>query len=311
MTMEHKMDNKRNRSGNLANWFPFVKQLYKDWEEVKNDAGKEDLETRDRIWDNIHKEISPLQKSTNWYIGTTIGIAAAIALILVINIFNFKERENSLSEVSSSFVTHVYNGENVYVLPDGSKLWMEEGSCIKYGRDFNASRDVWLTGNAVFDVVKNPESIFRVHMESSCIEVKGTVFSVEQINENANVVTLYSGRIDYIGNKNETIKLNPSQRLVYNLQESSAQVIEFNSDIHWNNGRFRFVDVSLEDLVNFLGYEYGVDIDMDETVDRKALLTGTFLHNEDEEGILSKIVLSLNLNCKKEDGKYVLSKKNE
>ena len=309
--MKHRMDNRRSLREKLSNWFPFVKQLYKDWEEAKNDVSQEDFEMRDRIWDKIHEEISPVRTSVNWYFRTAIGIAAAVALLLVINIFNLREWEGMLSDRSQSFVTHVYNGESVYVLPDGSKIWMEGGSCIKYVSDFNSCRDLWLTGNAVFDVVKNPESIFRVHMDSSCIEVKGTVFSVEQTNEKANVVTLYSGRIDYIGNKNETIKLNPSQRLVYNLQESSAQVIEFNSDIHWNNGRFRFVDVSLEDLVNFLGYEYGVDIDMDETVDRKTLLTGTFLHNEDEEGILSKIVLSLNLNCKKEDGKYVLSKKNE
>lgn len=310
--MKHRMDNKRNLGENLSNWFPFVKQLYKDWEEVKNDVGEEDLEMRDRIWDNIHKEISPLKTSGNWYIRVTIGIAAAIALIFVINIFNPGEWKESLSEESISLVTHVYNGENVYMLPDGSKLWMEEGSCIKYSSDFNASRDVWLTGNAVFDVVKNPESIFRVHMESSCIEVKGTVFSVEQINEDSNVVTLYSGHIDYIGNKKEIIKLNPSQRLVYNLRESSAQVIGFNPDIHWNNGRFKFVDVSLEDLLNFVRYEYGVDIDMDETVDRNALLTGSFLYNEEDEGILSKIVLSLNLNCnKKENGRYILSKKSE
>ena len=96
-----------------------------------------------------------------------------------------------------------------------------------------------------------------------------------------------------------------------NLRESSAQVMEFNFDIHWNNGRFKFVDVSLDDLLDFVKYEYGLDIDIDETVDRNALLTGSFLHNEGEDGILSKIVLSLNLNCKKENGKYVLSKKDE
>ena len=93
------------------------------------------------------------------------------------------------------------------------------------------------------------------------------------------------------------------------MRESSAQVMEFNFDIHWNNGRFKFVDVSLDDLLDFVKYEYGLDID--ETVDRNALLTGSFLHNEGEDGILSKIVLSLNLNCKKENGKYVLSKKDE
>ena len=61
----------------------------------------------------------------------------------------------------------------MYILPDSSKVWLETGCNIRYAKNFESQREVWLEGEALFDVTKRKKQHFIVHIPKAYIEVNG------------------------------------------------------------------------------------------------------------------------------------------
>ncbi len=106
------------------------------------------------------------------------------------------------------------------VLPDGTRVWLNSNSKLRYGSGFNSSdREVVLEGEAFFDVVKNAAHPFIVHATSLDIEVLGTSFEVKSYPQDATVeTTLFRGAIEVRrkGNPNTArVILKPNEKLVF------------------------------------------------------------------------------------------------
>jgi transmembrane sensor len=106
------------------------------------------------------------------------------------------------------------------VLPDGTRVWLNSNSKLRYGSGFNSSdREVVLEGEAFFDVVKNAAHPFIVHATSLDIEVLGTSFEVKSYPQDATVeTTLFKGAIEVRrkGNANTArVILKPNEKLVF------------------------------------------------------------------------------------------------
>jgi transmembrane sensor len=106
------------------------------------------------------------------------------------------------------------------VLPDGTRVWLNSNSNLRYGNGFNNSdREVILEGEAFFEVVKNAAHPFIVHASSLDIEVLGTSFAVKSYPQDATVeATLLSGAIEVRrkGNPNTALViLKPNEKLVF------------------------------------------------------------------------------------------------
>ena len=106
------------------------------------------------------------------------------------------------------------------VLPDGTRVWLNSNSKLRYGSGFNSSdREVVLEGEAFFDVVKNAAHPFIVHATSLDIEVLGTSFEVKSYPQDATVeATLFRGAIEVRrkGNPNTArVILKPNEKLVF------------------------------------------------------------------------------------------------
>src|ERR1700722_933461 len=106
------------------------------------------------------------------------------------------------------------------VLPDGTRVWLNSNSKLRYGNGFNSSdREVVLEGEAFFDVVKNAAHPFIVHATSLDIEVLGTSFEVKSYPQDATIeATLLSGAIEVRrkGNPNTArVILKPNEKVVF------------------------------------------------------------------------------------------------
>jgi transmembrane sensor len=106
------------------------------------------------------------------------------------------------------------------VLPDGTRVWLNSNSKLRYGSGFNSSdREVVLEGEAFFDVVKNAAHPFIVHATSLDIEVLGTSFEVKSYPQDATIeATLLSGAIEVRrkGNPNTArVILKPNEKVVF------------------------------------------------------------------------------------------------
>ena len=318
------MNQKKHKTEDLGNWKPFVEQLHKEWEKVKSEQVDENLELKEKTWKRVDRKIF----SPRRYI-LRAGWAVAAALVGVMLYWGYKIPEKH--EIKSvAYIEHSYVEGRMYILPDSSTVWLEPESKIRISSDFLSKREVWLTGSSVFEVKKKANTDFKVYINTACIEVKGTVFSVNQPTLDTSIIALYEGAIDFVGKnqslisqtsslfssfiidfvgKNQSlISMAPSQRLVYDVHTGSTLVENFPENIQLVDGNYRFTDIRLDNLMDFIRKKYRVEVELDKAVNHGLLLTGTIRNDESMEAVIEKICFSSQLTYKKNGSHYLLMK---
>ncbi len=240
--------------------------------------------------------------------------AGAIAIAAVIVFFSFfytttesagtttADAEKAHSEVSTK------NGSRTKIqLPDGSSVWLNSSSKLTYNNEHfgTAIREVTLTGEAYFDVVKNPSKPFIIHTEKMDIKVLGTAFNVKCYpGEKNSETSLIRGSIEVtLKDRQEKIIMKPSEKLILNNDEVKPEktnsplqktesahpvpIIELshltfyptdNSIVEtgWVENRLVFTGETLEDIAVKMERWYGVNIIISNEKLKKELLTGVF-----------------------------------
>ena len=150
-------------------------------------------------------------------------------------------------------------GQYRLVLPDGTQVWLNAASSIRYPVAFTGKeRKVSITGEAYFEVVKNKELPFIVDVDGkSSIQVLGTHFNVNSYaDESAIRTTLLEGSVMVDG-----AVLKPGQQARIN---GERLTVLNNTDIDkvmaWRNGLFNFEDASLEEVMRQLARWYDVEV---------------------------------------------------
>lgn len=119
-------------------------------------------------------------------------------------------------EIKNEISTRNGNRTRIQLL-DGSTVWLNAGSKLDYGKDFGgAKREVYLTGEAFFDVAKNPEKPFIIHTSAIDVKVVGTQFNVRCYPSDKMVETsLIKGSVEVlIKNRGEKWILRPNEKLL-------------------------------------------------------------------------------------------------
>src|SRR5690606_20486928 len=130
-------------------------------------------------------------------------------------------------------------GQYKIVLPDGSIVWLNSASSIRFLTSFKQKiRRIQLTGEAYFEVTKNSHSPFHVEVDGVVIKVLGTHFNVSSYNSGMVKTSLIEGSIIVKAPK-QSIKLKPGQEAVV-LQQQSIRISNTDVDnaIAWKNGLF-------------------------------------------------------------------------
>jgi ferric-dicitrate binding protein FerR (iron transport regulator) len=151
------------------------------------------------------------------------------------------------------------------VLPDGSRVWLNAASSIKYPTSFSTQeRRVKLMGEAYFEIEKNESAPFRITAgDATEIEVLGTSFNVNAYtNENAIRTTLLQGAVKLLA-YNQTAMLKPGQQAT--VKTSSGRVylenkVDTDKVMAWKNGLFNFEDASLEEVMRQLERWYDIEV---------------------------------------------------
>ena len=152
-------------------------------------------------------------------------------------------------------------GQYQVILPDGTKVWLNAASSLKYPAFFATNdRKVELNGEAYFEVAKNPKSPFRVTVNGKPgVEVLGTHFNIMAYpDESFMATTLLEGRV-----KVGSTILKPGQQANVEFAEQKIQVvndIDVNEIIAWKNGKTSFKDASIQTIMRAVSRWYDVDI---------------------------------------------------
>ncbi|MCC8096493.1 MAG: FecR family protein [Tannerellaceae bacterium] len=111
-------------------------------------------------------------------------VAASVLLILGVGLayWGGKNLPSSPEEILQSYTT--LNGKSRMVLPDGSLVWLHAGSTLNYKTTFTENRELFLEGEALFEVERKDGKPFFVRTGEITVEVHGTRFNVEAYQDN-------------------------------------------------------------------------------------------------------------------------------
>lgn len=164
-----------------------------------------------------------------------------------------------------------YGKRTKLVLADNSIVYLNSGSSLVYPDEFDSEkREVYLEGEAYFEVVKDGKSSFCVRTAYKTVEVLGTKFNVlsDQEAELFQAV-LVSGKIALDGNK-ETMILEPNQCYTYVADKANEKLesVDVSNYISWIDGRLKFEREPLKNVIRKLEKIYNVKIVLkDENLD--------------------------------------------
>ncbi len=165
-------------------------------------------------------------------------------------------------------------------LYDGTKVWINSGTKFKYPVAFSKdTRDVYVEGEAYFDVAKDKKHPFIVNAGQLKIKVLGTRFNVcAYPKDGKSFTTLEEGSINAINTQNgEQLTLSPGEQITFNPSTNKLQYQKVNTELYtsWKENLLRFDDATFEELIIKMERWYGINITIDPSVDRKERYTMT------------------------------------
>lgn len=188
------------------------------------------------------------------------------------------------AEVSWNTVATPRGGQYQVKLPDGSKVWLNAQSSLRFPTAFTGKeRIVELMGEAYFEVVRNTAIPFKVSIVSNDkgvavthapmqVEVLGTEFNIEAYPDEAgSKATLIHGAVK-VTSGNEQTTLVPGQQARVGIDGAGDMEVlsGVNTDdvIAWKNGLFQFQDEPIESIMRKISRWYDVDIIYSEKVNK-------------------------------------------
>ncbi|MGJ5642611.1 FecR family protein [Formosa sp. S-31] len=155
------------------------------------------------------------------------------------------------------------------VLSDGTQVHLNSGTSIKFPVHFinKGNREVFLNGEAYFDVSKDKLHPFIVNTSTSTVEVLGTEFNIMNYDNETNTnVVLVEGSVEFTATQsNKAVKLTPGMMASVNKNEPNADIAlsKVNPLMHtaWINGRLIYRDLAFNEVIKKLERKYNVSIE--------------------------------------------------
>ena len=171
-------------------------------------------------------------------------------------------------------------GEFSFLLPDSTTVFLNAESRLRFPDRFvpGSERIVYLSGEAYFDVKRDPRSPVLVCLEHSAVKVTGTSFNVKAYPDDTNeATTLISGTVSMgIGTTEQWIVLKPGEQGYYDATRKTLlqQTVDVNYYTAWKDGVFAFYRQPLEEVMKTLGCWYLFDTHYQNEALKSILYTG-------------------------------------
>lgn len=265
------------------------------WDEFEPEAGPVERIKYNRILDKIHHQINinqnptqlVIQKaSTQKRILTLITRAAAILLLPVLSLLlytNLSDKDRYATNLNDLEVEAPAGSRMHIELGDGTKVWLNHGSTLKYPYRFEGEiRKVFLTGEAYFEVAHNSKVPFIVGTNRLEVKATGTVFNVSAYPSDDNIeTTLVEGKVIlYERETNHEIKaLLPGECLKFDTQKNVYTIESENTAKYtaWKDGLLVFKNERVEDVAKKLAGWYNVEVEIANEKVNDFTFTATFM----------------------------------
>ncbi len=253
-------------------------------------AEEEKVDKAERaLFDRLKQEENSYKRKTlfRWMLYAAIFAGVFILLSASLYIYRAQKEEKELVIVSAQ------DAVKKVQLPDGTKVWLNKYTVLKYPRQFSGKkRNVYMDGEAYFEVKRDTEKPFVVRNEVVQVRVLGTVFNLksEKMNKLA-VATLIKGEIEVKGNHDEgMVVLSPGQKAELNGMAQRLVVKQVDTGTeNWYSNEFVFEKADIYAIARTLEKSYGMKIILSPDIDVKKTYSGTLAKKGDVESVLKSI----------------------
>lgn len=214
-------------------------------------------------------------------------VAAILFLPLFITTFILYQRTNSLQPTAEMIEVRTNQGmTSSFYLPDSTLVYLNSGSTFSYPSRFSGNeRNVYLNGEAYFDVIKDPNCRFVVTTPKGAkVEVFGTSFNMEAFEYTEHIVTtLIEGSIGFIykqaGNLHRVV-LKPGEKVTYHTEKENIQICNTNgvSESSWKEGKIILSNTPFREALQMLEKHYNVEFIVRNKKFKNYAFTGTFMN---------------------------------
>ena len=240
------------------------------------------------------------------------AIAASLAILITGGYFVTSGiMENRLEKQLATY-EHVVTAPGQMrevTLPDGTEVILNVASSLKYNARYGKEvREVWLDGEAFFDVESDAECPFSIHSGMLDVNVTGTSFNVCAYPDDVQAsVTVKSGKVGVVyGDDDIRMNLRPDEEIVINTDDSyvSRNAVHAKDALAWIKGCLVFRQNTLSEAIRILRRYYPCDIELRDSTSR-VRLSGTH-DNKSLESVLESICFSAGLHYTENDGCYII-----
>lgn len=284
------------------------KELF-HWIDLFWNRFKPKTENTENIQKRTYEKISAGQPPESLFGLRAVKYAAAVLLALSVTsvAYYFFRGNVQLIEVASGI------GEMKEVeLPDGSKMWLNAQSYVRYPEKFKGElREVTMKGEVYFEVEQNKQHPFVVHSDHIQVKVLGTAFLVsDHVNEPVISTYLAKGSIELeLKELKKTMKLIPGDEVSFDPKALTYTRINnpHLSVDSWRFGKLSFYNASLFEIARKLERKFGKEIVVDETIGNTKF-TADF-ESETLEQILDFFRVGSQLQYATTESGYIITKK--
>jgi transmembrane sensor len=172
-------------------------------------------------------------------------------------------QQGTQSVLYNTLTTAIGEQSPPLVLHDGTKVWLNAMSSIRFPVAFSGdTRTVEITGEAFFEVAKDPTKPFHVKVNTMDVEALGTQFNINSYNDEPDVrTTLVEGLVRVTQNAKQLI-LKPGEQAVAapNLPLTNNHSPDINQVMAWKRGLFDFNHASLQTVLRQLARWYDIEV---------------------------------------------------
>jgi ferric-dicitrate binding protein FerR (iron transport regulator) len=207
----------------------------------------------------------------------------------------YAQSGKEVSEIMYNRLKTPRGGEFFLQLSDGTKVWLNSGSSLRYPVQFSGNeRKVELTGEAYFEVAKDGHSPFLIMSGEQVVKVLGTQLNITSYTESKFIfTTLIEGKVEIFEKNNPENKcmLTPGRQSVFSKKDLlvSSRKVDPSKFVAWKDGRFEFDDESLVCIMRTLSRWYDVEVVFANTDRKNTRFTGNLQRSATIQEILGKI----------------------
>ena len=269
-----------------------------------------------QLWQRIDKarqeenetpEPAKVFRISMWFKG--VAIAAILLVVIRLGLYVSNQQSPDTALVAYQELVLPYGKKASISLPDGTKVFLNAGSRLKYPLKFlETERRIFLEGEGFFEVTKDPGKPFYVQTKKTTTRVLGTRFNLQSWKGGADKLNVEEGKVKFSASGcKDTLILQANTQGTFNGQSLQKTMADSGNKAAWTKGIMVFNDTRLSEVTAELERWYAVKVQLSDPGLASYRVKARF-DNPSLNEVLKSISFALNIKYKIKDKEVMLSR---